>query len=138
MLSIFEIRTYAKKSIKIFLLFCLGFLYYKKAFYTTKMDIFIAFRISIKISHSSKDKKMAQGNMKISFFKKYRFCYFFSFLVTKFAFFEKIQFYISLRLTYKKYTLQVLCTVFCLKLRYMNTFLYKSGFLSDVSCCHLM
>ena len=50
------------------------------------MDIFIAFRISIKISHSSKDKKMAQGNMKISFFKKYRFCYFFSFLVTKFAF----------------------------------------------------
>ena len=53
------------------------------------MDIFIAFiRISIKISHSSKDKKMAQGNMKISFFKKYRFCYFFSFLVTKFAFFE--------------------------------------------------
>ena len=54
-----EIRSCAKKRIKIFFLFCLGFLYYKKAFYTTKMAIFIAFKIDIKISYSSKDIEMA-------------------------------------------------------------------------------
>ena len=37
----------------------------QKTFYTTKMAIFIAFKIYIKISYSSKDIKMAQGNIKI-------------------------------------------------------------------------
>ena len=52
------------------------------------MAIFIAFKIDNKISYSLKDIEMAQGNMKINFFKKYKFCNFFCFLDTKFAFFE--------------------------------------------------
>ena len=48
-----------KKPDKLFMEFCLGFWYYKKDSYTTKMAIFIAFKIDIKISYSSKDIEMA-------------------------------------------------------------------------------
>ena len=40
------------------------------------MAIFVAFKfkIDITISYSSKDKEMMAGNIKIYFFKNYKFC----------------------------------------------------------------
>ena len=49
------------------------FLYYKITFYTTKMAIFIAFKIDIKSSYSSKDIEMKLGTIKVCFFKKCKF-----------------------------------------------------------------
>ena len=38
------------------------------------MAIFVALKIDIKISYSSKDKEMMTGNIKICFSKNYKFC----------------------------------------------------------------
>ena len=54
-----------KKPDKLFLLFCLCFWYIKKPSHITKITIFIALKIDIKIANSSKDIEMAQGNIKI-------------------------------------------------------------------------
>ena len=50
------------------------------------MTIFIAFKIDISISYSSKDIEMALGKVKNHIFKKYKFCNLFHLYVTEFVF----------------------------------------------------
>ena len=56
------------------------------------MAIFIAFKIDITISYSSKDIEMALGKVKNLIFKKYKFCNLFRFYVTKFVFLKNYTF----------------------------------------------
>ena len=75
-ISMFVKRTKGwvkKKPDKLLMLFWLDFWYHKKSFYTSKKTIFIAFKIDIRISYSSKNIEMTYGTVKLCFFKKCKF-----------------------------------------------------------------